>query len=68
MTEEYFNENVSKCKKCGNKPLLVIEKSMFSKTNDEKYKIICQNCKMGRQKYNNSKTELCKTPKAALKI
>lgn len=69
MTEEYFNEHVSKCKKCGNKPLLIVEKSMFSKTNDEKYRVVCWNCKWEDGDYsNNSRTGLCKTPEAALKI
>ena len=38
MTEEYFNEHVLRCKKCGSKPLLVTENSMYTKDDDDKFR------------------------------
>ena len=66
MTEEYFNEHILKCKKCGAKPLLVTENSMFAKNDDDKYRVICWSCKWEDGEYG-SRTGLCKTPVNALK-
>lgn len=66
MTEEYFNEHALKCNKCGSKPLLVTENSMYAKNDDDKYRVICWGCKWEDGEYGN-RTGLCKTPESALK-
>ena len=69
MTKEYFNNHVKRCKKCGNIPQLVSETTLFAKSNESKYKIICWNCKWEDGEYkDNSRTGLCKTPESALRI
>ena len=66
MTEEYFNEHVLRCKKCGSKPLLVTENSMYAKDDDDKFRVVCWTCKWDDGEYG-SRTGLCKTPVNALK-
>ena len=65
MTEEYFKSHALACKKCGNIPELLIETSLYSKTNTEKYSGVCWSCKWEDGEYGN-KTGLCKTPERAL--
>ena len=66
MTEEYFKKHVLNCNKCGSKPLLVSDSSVLSKTDEEKYRVICWTCKWDCGEHGN-KTGLCKTPESALK-
>lgn len=67
MTEEYFEKHVLKCKVCGDIPILLSETSLFPKTGDKKYRVVCWSCKWDDGEYG-SKTGLCKTPENALKI
>lgn len=67
MTEVYFKSHALVCKKCGNKPEIIIETSLCSKTSTEKYRAVCWSCKWTDGE-NGNKTILCKTPERALKV
>lgn len=64
MNEQYFVNNVTECKKCGNVPTIVVDSDLLG-VERLGYRVVCYNCEWVDES-DDCEIKRYKTPEAAL--